>query len=78
MEPEVIHVNDLAQLLGRTEAAIRSAIQGRPDWLPPYYKQGARICWRLESVRRFLREYEQGEHKAKKKGRPRKEPPLFS
>lgn len=75
MEPEIIHVPELAKLLGRTESSIRSAIQARPDWLPPYFKQGVRVCWRLESVRKFLREYEAGEHKAVKVGRPRREPP---
>jgi predicted transcriptional regulator len=35
MEPEIIHVPELAKLLGRTESSIRSAIQARPDWLPP-------------------------------------------
>ncbi|WP_152489451.1 MULTISPECIES: hypothetical protein [unclassified Pseudomonas] len=71
MEPEIIHVPELAKLLGRTESSIRSAIQSRPNWLPPFFKQGARICWRLESVRTFLREYEAGEHQALKTGRPR-------
>jgi hypothetical protein len=75
MEPEILHVPELARMLGRSEAAIRSAVQVMPDWLPPFFKQGARICWRLESVRKFLREYEAGEHKPAKVGRPRKEPP---
>ncbi|WP_417703275.1 hypothetical protein [Pseudomonas sp.] len=75
MEPEIIHVPELAKLLGRTESSIRSAIQAKASWLPPHFKQGTRICWRLESVRTFLREYEAGEHKAAKLGRPRKEPP---
>ncbi|WP_225006322.1 hypothetical protein [Pseudomonas aeruginosa] len=74
MEPEIIHVPELAKLLGRTESSIRSAIQAHPDWLPPHFKQGIRVCWRLETVRKFLRDYEAGEHKASKVGRPRKEP----
>jgi len=77
MEPEILHVPELAKIMGRTESAIRSAVQSRPDWLPPYYKQGSRICWRLETVRKFLREFEAGEHQAVKVGRPRKEPPSF-
>lgn len=77
MEQEILHVPELAKLMGRSESAIRSAVQSRPDWLPPCYKQGARICWRLETVRKFLREYEAGEHVAPKVGRPRKEPPSF-
>ncbi|AMO78082.1 MULTISPECIES: hypothetical protein [Pseudomonas aeruginosa group] len=75
MEPEIIHIPEVARLLGRTESSIRSAIQARPDWLPPYFKQGVRVCWRLETVRKFLREYEAGEHKAPKVGRPRRDPP---
>ncbi|WP_275547553.1 hypothetical protein [Pseudomonas sp. Marseille-Q0931] len=71
MDPEIIHVPELAKLLGRTESSIRSAIQSRADWLPPYFKQGSRLCWRLESVRQFLRDYEAGEHRAVKTGRPR-------
>lgn len=66
MEPEIIHIPELAKLLGRTESSIRSAIQARPDCLPPYFKQGVRVCWRLETVRTFLREYEAG--------RPRSQP----
>lgn len=77
IEPEIIHVPELAKLLGRSESAIRSAVQTRPDWLPPYFKQGSRVCWRLESVRKFLREYEAGEHKAPKIGRPRQTPPTL-
>ena len=75
MEPEIIHVPELAKLLGRTESSIRSAIQAKASWLPPHFKQGARICWRLESVRKFLREYESGEHRAAKAGRPRGDTP---
>ncbi|WP_405120700.1 hypothetical protein [Pseudomonas leptonychotis] len=77
MEPEILTVTELAKLLGRTESSIRSAVQARPDWLPPYFKQGARLAWRLESVRKFLREYEEGEHKAPKVGRPRNAPPTL-
>jgi len=78
MEPEILHVPELALLMGRTEAAIRSAVQARPDWLPPYYKQGSRICWRLETVRKYLRDFEAGEHQALKVGRPRREPPSLA
>lgn len=75
MEPEILHVPELAKMLNRTECAIRSAIRDGANWLPPGFKQGARHCWRTESVRRFLREYESGEHKAPKVGRKRREPP---
>jgi len=77
MEQEILHVPELATMMGRSESAIRSAVQSRADWLPPYYKQGSRICWRLETVRQFLREFEEGGHVPAKAGRPRKEPPTF-
>lgn len=78
MEPEILHIPELAKLMGRTEAAIRSAVQTRPDWLPPPFKQGARLCWRLASVRRYIEQYESGEHRPVKAGRPRKQPPTLS
>jgi hypothetical protein len=78
MEPEVIHVPELAHLMGRSEAAIRSAVQHKAEWLPPFYRQGARLCWRLETVRYFLRQYEAGECRPKKAGRPRKEAPRIA
>lgn len=75
MDPEVIHIPQLAQMLSRTESSIRSAIRDGAQWLPPYFRQGVRICWRMESVRQFLREYEEGSMPMKKSGRPRREPP---
>lgn len=78
MEPEIVHIPELAKIMGRTEAAIRSAVQARPDWLPPYFRQGVRICWRLESVREFLKEFEDGKHRSAKVGRPRRLPPRLT
>jgi hypothetical protein len=78
MEQEIINVPELAKLLGRSESAIRTALCRMPEWMPPHFKQGSRICWRLESVRRFLREYETGEHRKPKVGRPRQLPQLVS
>lgn len=78
MEREIIHVPELAQMLGRTESAIRTAIRDGAKWLPPGFKQGARLCWRTESVRRFLREYEEGEHRPVRTGRKREAPPKLS
>ncbi|GMQ53462.1 hypothetical protein QQF45_17645 [Halopseudomonas aestusnigri] len=78
MEREIIHVPELAQMLGRTESAIRTAIRDGAKWLPPGFKQGARLCWRTESVRRFLREYEEGEHRPVRTGRKRETPPKLS
>jgi hypothetical protein len=76
MEPEIINVPELARLIGRSESAIRTAIVRMPDWMPPHFKQGTRLCWRLESVRKFLREYESGAHHKPKIGRPRQLPQL--
>lgn len=47
MEPEIIHIPELAQMLGRSESSIRSARQAGATWLPPFFKQGSRICWRV-------------------------------
>ncbi len=74
MEPEVIHIPELAKLLGRSEPSIRSAMQSHAAWLPPFFKQGKRICWRLESVRKFLSDWEQSGVQQSKPGRKRKQP----
>ncbi len=78
MEPEVIHVPELAILLCRSESAIRSAMQAGAAWLPPSFKQGRRICWRVSTVREFLRECESGLHKPVTPGRKRRPPPSFA
>ncbi|WP_376778899.1 hypothetical protein [Pseudomonas sp. BR1R-5] len=78
MEPEIIHIPELARLLGRSESAIRSAMQVQAAWLPPCFKQGRRICWRLESVREFLKEWEQSGDQRSKPGRKRKPPPTLT
>jgi hypothetical protein len=71
MEPEIIHIPELAKMLGRTEASIRSARQAGAAWLPPSFMQGTRICWRVCTVRRFLQECEEGLHAPKRPGRKR-------
>ncbi len=53
---EVIYVSQLATLLGRTEAAIRSAINRGADWLPKPFPMGRRLAWRRVDVDRFLAE----------------------
>jgi hypothetical protein len=35
MDPEIIHIPQLAQMLSRTESSIRSAIRDGAQWLPP-------------------------------------------
>lgn len=78
IEPEVIHVPELAKMLGRTESSIRSAIRDKAAWLPPGFKQGARHCWRVATVRQFLSEWENGKHRPAKIGRPRQAPPTLA
>lgn len=58
-------------MLGRSESSIRSARQDGANWLPPFFKQGKRVCWRVASVRKFLEEFEQGLHAPAKPGRKR-------
>ncbi|WP_308812222.1 hypothetical protein [Pseudomonas plecoglossicida] len=78
MKPEIIHIPELAKLLGRSEAAVRSARQVGAPWLPPCFKQGQRVCWRLESVREFLKEWEERGGIRSKPGRKRKSPPTLT
>jgi hypothetical protein len=41
MEPEIIHIPELAKLLGRSESAIRSTMQVQAAWIPTSFKQVA-------------------------------------
>ncbi len=50
----VLYVPDLARMLGRTEAAIRTAVNRGATWLPPSFPMGRRLAWRREDVERFL------------------------
>lgn len=78
MEQQVIHIPELAKMLGRTESSIRSARQEGASWLPPFFKQGRRVCWRVATVQKFLEEYEQGLHMPAKPGRKRQAPPTLA
>ena len=78
MDPEMIHIPEMAMLFGRSESAIRSALQAQAAWVPPPFKQGHRICWRLETVRDFLKEWEQTGGQKSKPGRKRKSPPTLT
>lgn len=78
MEPEILHIPEMANLLGRSESAIRSALQAQAAWLPPSFKQGRRICWRLETARDFLKEWEKIGGQQAKPGRKRKPPPTLT
>ena len=74
-DSEVIHVEGLARMLGRTDASIREGIRRGVAWLPKSFKMGGKHCWLKEDVRTFLREYRDGEHQKPKPGRKRKDPP---
>lgn len=52
--PQILYVPQLATMLGRTEAAIRSAVNRKAKWLPPSFPMGGRIAWRLVDVEDFL------------------------
>jgi predicted DNA-binding transcriptional regulator AlpA len=53
-QSEVLYVPDLARKLGRTEAAIRTAVNRKADWLPPAFSMGRRLAWRVTDVDKFL------------------------
>ncbi|MEB0078070.1 hypothetical protein QN386_17915 [Pseudomonas sp. CCI3.2] len=76
-ESEVLHVDGLARVLGRTEASIREGIRRGVDWIPKGFKMGIRHCWLKEDVRTFLRECRDGENKKPKVGRKRMTPPTL-
>lgn len=50
MQPEILYVTDLARLMGRTEAAVRTAVNRRAAWVPPPFNVGRRIAWRRVDV----------------------------
>ena len=76
-ESEVVKVDGLAKMLGRTEASIREGIRRGVAWLPRSFKMGGKHCWLKEDVRVFLREFRDGEHVSAKVGRKRQTPPSF-
>lgn len=53
---DVLYVPQLARKLGKTDAAIRQAVNRGAEWLPPSFRLGSRIAWRVEDVDRFLEE----------------------
>ena len=64
--------------LDRFRAELVAMRQAGASWLPPYFKQGSRICWRIDTVRRFLRECEEGRHAPVRPGRKRQTPPTLA
>lgn len=57
---DVLYIADMARKLGRTEAAIRAAVNRDVDWLPKSFKMGRRIAWRSSTVDAFLAKREKG------------------
>lgn len=74
-EAEIIYVDGLGKMLGRTEASIREGMRRGVDWLPKSFKMGARHCWLRRDVLAFLVACRDGENKAVKVGRKRLPPP---
>lgn len=70
-ETEVLTVEGLAKLLGRTEASIREGIRRGVPWLPKSFKMGNRHCWLIDDVRAFLIHLKSGEEQKKSPGRKR-------
>jgi hypothetical protein len=76
-ESEIIYIEGLGRMLGRTEAAVRQGLSRGVDWLPKGFKMGSRHCWLREDVREFLRGCRDGQNKAQKVGRKRQTPPTL-
>lgn len=74
-ETEVLTVEGLAKLLGRTEASIREGIRRGVPWLPKSFKMGNRHCWLKEDVREFLKNCRDRGQAVSKVGRKRNVPP---
>lgn len=74
-ESEVIHIEGLARMLGRTDASIREGIRRGVAWLPKSFKMGGKHCWLKDDVRKFLHELRDGNHQKSKIGRKRQMPP---
>ena len=77
-ETEVLTVEGLAKLLGRTEASIREGIRRGVPWLPKSFKMGNRHCWLKKDVSDFLKELRDTSKSNKKGGRKRNQPPLLN
>lgn len=77
-ETEVLTVEGLAKLLGRTEASIREGIRRGVPWLPKSFKMGNRHCWLKADVHSFIRKLRDEAPQRMKPGRKRKDPPSLS
>lgn len=60
---KVLYVKQIAEMFGRTESAVRSAVQrGGADWIPPRLAT-RRIAWKRDTVDKFLSELETKQRK---------------
>ena len=76
-DTEVLTVEGLAKLLGRTEASIREGIRRGVPWLPKSFKMGNRHCWLRQDVHDFLWQLRDGSTTHRKCGRKRQSPPTI-
>jgi hypothetical protein len=76
-ESEIIYMDGLGKMIGRTESAVRQGLSRGVDWLPKSFRMGNRHCWLKEDVREFLRGCRDGKNKAPKVGRKRLPPPTL-
>lgn len=56
VDQDVLYVPEMARKFGKTEAAIRQAVNRGAEWLPRPFKLGTRIAWRVADVDAFLAE----------------------
>lgn len=73
-DSEVVHVEGLAKMLGRTDASIREGIRRGVPWLPKSFKMGNRHCWLKCDIHIFLIACRDGSNSHKKIGRKRRPP----
>ena len=75
VEQELLSIEDMAVLFGRSKAAIKFALHVKAKWLPPSFMQGRRRVWLLSTVRKYLEKQEELINTPpRKRGRPRKTP----
>lgn len=53
-QTEVIYTAELAVMLGRSEVAIRQALNRGVDWLPAPFYLGRRLAWRRADVQQWI------------------------
>lgn len=45
-----LYVEDVARRLGKSEAAIRSAVQRGAPWLPKPHRIGRKLAWKPDAI----------------------------